>query len=667
MGEMEGKFDPPKNLTCEDGALYILRRSHPADFFNYDDCIPVGPDYDDDPLEWKSDALIFNVPGQKYTIGSGENLDGFDREKHGQLLIFHNKANVDQEQCQIECDASGTFWLRSLGQTSTFLNGKLIRESPVKLKFGDIFYFSHIPSQFWDSLSTNEDMTVNGIKNLYRKNVSWKEYAVLKFESPASLIDWQRKQMARNEDDNSKIGCKQCYESMTRVLKRWQSAYAFLTACLSSFKDPEHNHPIFENHVILTKIFEHVANSSVPCHTRKDLFNFRLVSQTWNNSALPVLQKNCVMNFTIIIDDLIRNPNCITNRFNWKTHRVKELKFDAMDIDIWPQVHTCETRDNSNRNKAMTKFNHDLSDFISQPDFHPLKMLKMNIDYLAPISILLSKFCPSLEEINIQINMLWINDENKSAFPENLKFPKLKKLTFEFCEQKTGDLNKMSGSESLAQVLQAARGIEELVLKNYAELPTDFDSFKNLRKITIYGQPEYNVDTFNLLDFLTQFMTLPADQLRSFRLIVAEIDVQHTPYDALLSFLQNQRQSLETLELSLHSKDCMQIIKLPTCMPNLKRIWISSAIDSGSGRRGSHSSWGFKLRSQMEKEKSEDFTIESDSETYLTPFVVREGRECGRESCPTCGDALVYGEWHGHVSLVPSVQKVFVRLIPWEK
>lgn len=68
MGEMEGKFDPPKNLTCEDGALYILRRSHPADFFNYDDCIPVGPDYDDDPLEWKSDALIFNVPGQKVRV-----------------------------------------------------------------------------------------------------------------------------------------------------------------------------------------------------------------------------------------------------------------------------------------------------------------------------------------------------------------------------------------------------------------------------------------------------------------------------------------------------------------------------------------------------------------------------------------------------------------------
>lgn len=79
---------------------------------------------------------------------------------------------------------------------------------------------------------------------------------------------------------------------------------------------------------------------------------------------------------------------------------------------------------------------------------------------------------------------------------------------------------------------------------------------------------------------------------------------------------------------------------------------------------GSNSSWGFKVRSQVAKERSEDFTIANDSETTSLNGMLRVGRECGRESCPGCSDALVYGEWHGRLSFVPNfLENFWIRVV----
>lgn len=397
-------------------------------------------------------------------------------------------------------------------------------------------------------------------------------------------------------------------------------------------------HPVFDNNIILTKICEHLVESDIG-----DLFNCRLVSQTWNRSARLVLQKNYVMKFSIIIDNLIMDPNYLANRLHWKTYRMKELKFDAMKIDIWPQSYNYQTRDSEDRDKAMIRFNQDFCAFINQPDFHPLKVLHMNIDYLTPISTLLSKSCSSLEEIYIQINMLWINDENKldePGFQEGLMFPKLKKLTLEFSEHEQGDMEKMSESKSLVIFLKGATGIEELILRNYAKLPCEFNSFKNLRKITLHGRCEYSVETLNLRDFLTQFRSLPEGQLRSFKLVMCEINVQGTQVEiekSLLHFLQNQQQSLENLDIFLTSSHHSQPLKLPRCMPKLKKLWISADID------WTGSLWGVKLGSQVTK-KSGGFT--PDFNSGMLPMVVRDRNKCSQESCPGCNDTLAYGRWY---------------------
>lgn len=176
-------------------------------------------------------------------------------------------------------------------------------------------------------------------------------------------------------------------------------------------------------------------------------------------------------------------------------------------------------------------------------------------------------------------------------------------------------------------------------MKNYVKLPlSDFSSFKNLRKIEIRGQRVCRVEILNLHDFFTQFMTLPTGQLRSFRLINADTDIQSTPAEALLNFIQKQRQSLEHLELSVNSKFLQQPVKLPRCMPNLKTLWVSGDRD----RTGSDYLWGVILESQVAK-KSGEFTYEFKSR--VAPFVVREGSKCGLESCRSCNDALAYGVW----------------------
>ncbi|OXA44306.1 uncharacterized protein LOC118438313 [Folsomia candida] len=605
---MEGKSS---HLKIRDGVLFMLRGVRPGWT-----CSSYRLDFD-----WEREAVLLNKPGQKYTIG--KNLESFDPGKYGQFLKFCDNADVSEEHCQIECDASGNFWLRSLGQAKTFLNGKLIQDSPVKLKFGDILYFSYIFSPFWDSLLFHLAKSRGRKKLLYRKNSSGEEFAVFKFDiltlgDPVNRKLPNRTKYKASNQDKSDPG-------------------------LPDFKNkspiyPLH-HPIFENHIILTKIFEHLANPDpwMPWHQR-NLFNFRLVSKSWNDSARLVLQKNFVPKFRIVIDKLILNPYYTTNRFD--THRMKGLKFDAMNIDIWPEASTCHMRDNPNRDKAVIKFNQDFSAFINHPDFHPLKVLTMNVDYLTPISTLLTKFCPSLEELDIQINMMWINDEkilDKSGFPEDLRFPKLKKLTLEFCDHARGDLNKMSDSKCLAQLLQATCKIEELVLKNYGKLPGNFDSFENLRKITIYGGRKYNVEILNLHDFLVQFMTLPTDQLSSFKLDIGWIPVQSMPEEALLNFLEKQRQSLENLEISVNAGFFYQCIKVPRCMPKLKKLWISVTPE-----RKWVWAWGFKLSSQLAK-GSGDFTIASDSEILEAPLVAREGSKCGQKSCPSCNDSLVYG------------------------
>lgn len=212
------------------------------------------------------------------------------------------------------------------------------------------------------------------------------------------------------------------------------------------------NHLIFKNYIILTNIFEHVVNTKISWD-QKDLLNCRLVSKSWNDSVRLILQKNFAKKFRIIIDDLVCNPNYLADQLQYKIHRMKELKFDAMNIRI------LQMEDNTNANnvkKAVLKFNQDFSSFINHPDFHPLKVLTMKIDYFTPNCILLTKFSHSLEEIDIQIKIRWIKDEifpNKSGFPEDLVFPKLKKLTLDFRKREGDDFEKLSESKSLAKLL----------------------------------------------------------------------------------------------------------------------------------------------------------------------------------------------------------------------
>ncbi|OXA45164.1 hypothetical protein Fcan01_20298 [Folsomia candida] len=325
---------------------------------------------------------------------------------------------------------------------------------------------------------------------------------------------------------------------------------------------------------------------------------------------------------------------------------MKALKFEAMHITIWRPGWKCEK--GQQIVKLVERFSQDFSTFINQPDFHPIKILTINADYLTPISTLLTKFCPSLEEVNIQFNKVWIKDEqilDKSGFPDDLMFPKLKKLTLNFSQDSriVDDDLEISDSKSFHKLVQASNGIEELVLKNYVKLPCDLNSFKNLRKITIYGRKEYVMTLLKLHDCLTQFVALPTGQLRSFKLVYDDIGVQRRSETPLLCFLQQQRQSLENLTLSftfrsldLNSCLYLQGIVLPRCMPSLKKLWISLEDE----RAGTDSSHGFKLASQLAKEAG-DFEVVADRSK--APCVLREGEECGLESCPGCNNSLVYG------------------------
>ncbi|XP_035713785.1 uncharacterized protein LOC118438112 [Folsomia candida] len=608
---MGGKSSHPRNQKC-DGALFILGRRAStsgcgaADFF----C----PRFNHS-VTWKHEADIVNNGGEKYTIGSAKNLETLDDEKYGEFLIFRDKVDLSEEHFRIESDANGTFWLHSLGGRETFLNGKLLEDS-TELKFGNIFYFSPIFSPFWDSRLIPLAKKGRSQGLLYHKKWSGQEYAVFKFER--LIRDATGKQIIQETGKND-------------INK--------LFLC----------HPIFYNHVILTTIFERLVNPS-SSHTRynEHLFTCRLVSKSWNDSVRLVIQKNLVPSVTIGMQELQVGTHYRTNRWiYWKTGGVSALKFDSLSFNIYGnQPHNYDPIDYLYLADAITKFNQDLSRFINQADSHPLNLLIMKIEYFTPICILLSRFSNPLVELNIQINKVWIYDGNhhKSGFPKDLRFPNLKKLTLEFFEHKEGDLANISDSSCLAQLIQASSRIEELVLKNYAKLPTEFGtSFKNLRKITIFGQWEYNVQSLNLHDFLAQVMPLSANQLTSFTLDLPEILVQQgTKRDELLSFLQKHRRSLEYLELSIRVQSCAHeprpFIRVPRCMSNLKKVWISW----NDHRGGSNSWWGFKLGSQLKGKEGEDFTAEEMSEG---PFVVREGRNCGQESCRTCDDSLVYGEW----------------------
>ncbi|XP_035700426.1 uncharacterized protein LOC110861179 isoform X2 [Folsomia candida] len=513
------------------------------------------------------------------------------------------------------------------GDGETFVNGKLL-DSKDRLKFGDMFYFSLNLSKLWDP-----ELDKSKIWKLYRRNACGRDFAVFKFKRLTPKGRTQQDNKEANHEDNANSEDFHGSSTNPKLVK----------------------HPIFDENSILTKIFEYLIPENND-NQQKDLFNCRLVSKSWNESSLLVLQKNLVLNLTITMDNLIRDPNSLANRLHWKTHRMKGLKFDGMKINIWPQRSTYYIRDNEERDKAVVKFNQDFSAFINHPDFHPVKVLTMNIDYLTPISTLLSKFCHSLEELTIQINMIWIRDENKTRFLETLIFPKLKKLTLEFCQQEEGDLGKIRESKYLAQLLEGFKGIEQLVLKNYAKLPSDFGPFKNLRKITIYGGCNYNVEIFNLLDFLSQIGTLPADQVRSFKVEIDLIDVQVTPVEveeALLCFLHNQAGSLENLELSARYT---QPIKLPRCMPNLKKLWIGESLNWTE----SEFMWGAKLSSQVTK-KSKGHMSEFRPDTLS--LVLWDGDECGQESCRTCNDTLAFGRWNQDerefVCYIPNVENIW--------
>ncbi|XP_035702764.1 uncharacterized protein LOC118434090 [Folsomia candida] len=178
---MGRKSIPSNSSICDDGVLFILTRISLSRGYGTDQRVRVRINSDVNQPYWTREVILLNNPGRKYTIGSGNDLENLDPEKYGQFLIFRNKADVAEEHCQIECDENGTFWLYSLGSANTFLNGKLIPDSPVMLKFGDIFHFSHIISQLWDSALIH--LTKTGYrKRLYRMNKLGEEYAVFKFD-----------------------------------------------------------------------------------------------------------------------------------------------------------------------------------------------------------------------------------------------------------------------------------------------------------------------------------------------------------------------------------------------------------------------------------------------------------------------------------------------------
>ncbi|OXA45348.1 hypothetical protein Fcan01_20031 [Folsomia candida] len=584
-----------KHETCH-GALLSLGRTRATSGCGAWACLCSS-------IEWEQDAVILNNAGQKCTIGSGQNLNSFNPEKHGEFLTFPNKADIADQHFQIECDPYGSFCLRRFGWQNIFLNGYLIQNYPVELEFGDIFYFSPIFPQCWDSFLIPIVKNKDWKRLLYRKNRAGKEYVVFKF---------------------ARLGLGH------RVKRK-----------LDFYNQSSPTYPaIFENHVILTNIFEHVVNTKISWK-QADLLSCRLVSKTWNDSARLVLQKNFVMKFRIITDGLITNPNYLWKKFYSKIQHMNELKFDAMNIEIsqmnaiWTTIHALDL------DIEVIKFNQDFSQFINQSNFHPLKVLTMNIEYLPPTSVLLSKFCHSLEEIDILLNMSWINDEkplNKSIFPEDLIFPNLKKLTLGIYKREPDDFEKISDSKSLAKLLQASARIEELIVTNFSKLQIDFDAFKYLRKITISGRYGYRGETFNLDDLLTQLVTLPEGQLRYFKIAVEMVLRETTPEETLICLLQRQRQRLENLYLSLNSSPQLKLIKLPRCMPNLKKLWISADYDRATG---SGSSWGLKLGAQLAKE---GVNFIASSEILETLRVVREGAKCNRESCRTCSDSLVYGE-----------------------
>lgn len=175
----------------------------------------------------------------------------------------------------------------------------------------------------------------------------------------------------------------------------------------------------------------------------------------------------------------------------------------------------------------------------------------------------------------------------------------------------------------------------------YFKLNIDLDSFKNLRKLEIFSWCLSGLEVLTLNDLLTKVMTLPEGQLRSFKLVFSWVADESMGEEILLSLFQKQRQSLENLELSFNSKLRFQLIRLPMCMPNLKRLWISSDSDR---RTGWGSRWGFTFDSQVAKECA-NFMAVIDSEMLKKLLVVREGRKCNRESCHTCNDFLVHGKW----------------------
>ncbi|OXA47647.1 hypothetical protein Fcan01_17762 [Folsomia candida] len=352
--------------------------------------------------------------------------------------------------------------------------------------------------------------------------------------------------------------------------------------------------------------------------------------------------------------DLIYEPNHVMNLLHRAAHQMRAVKFEAMNIEI-SRYHWNEINDKIV--ELEERFYQDLSTLLNQPDFPAVKVLVINPEYLTPISILLTKFSDSLVELDIHIKVVWIKYErisNKNyEFPEDLMFPRLKKLTLKFSDhrfgylRKEGDPYKIAGSKSLKILLKASLRIVELALKNYGRLPCNFGCFKNLRKLTIYGKNKFFQTLLHLHDCLTKFLTLPTDKLRSFKLVFRDVDVQDDAEKALLCFLQKQRQSLKNLTLSfilIRRKNRIPIhgihrVTLPRCMPNLEKLWISVEDD----KLGSDSAHGFKLRTQIRKEKSRDFEIIED--TSKAPWVVRDGRECGQGLlCRGCNGSLVFGK-----------------------
>lgn len=59
-------------------------------------------------------------------------MESFDPGKYGQFLKFCDNADVSEEHCQIECDASGNFWLRSLVSSIAYI---ILHENEIYLVY----------------------------------------------------------------------------------------------------------------------------------------------------------------------------------------------------------------------------------------------------------------------------------------------------------------------------------------------------------------------------------------------------------------------------------------------------------------------------------------------------------------------------------------------------